>query len=112
MRAEIEKSFKMTCIHELPGYPACSEQHEHDYKVIINIIAWINEDTGMVMDYSDMDEVIAKYHKKDLNNIMEKPTVENLALSIGSEIVMKLRHYSRVTVSVMESENTKITITL
>jgi 6-pyruvoyl-tetrahydropterin synthase len=90
----------------------CNEKHEHDYEVIINIIAWLNEDTGMVMNYTDMDDVIAKYHKKDLNNLLSKPTVENLALAIAKDIVAKLEHYTRVTVSVKESENTKITVTL
>jgi 6-pyruvoyl-tetrahydropterin synthase len=112
LKAEIEKSFYITCTHELPGYPACNEQHEHDYRIIINVLAWLNEDTGMVMNYNDMDTVMEKYHKKNLNNIFDKPTVENLARAIGSDIVMKLEHYSRVTVSVMESENTKITISL
>jgi 6-pyruvoyl-tetrahydropterin synthase len=111
MRAEIEKSFDVTCEHELPNYKQCASQHEHKYKIIISVHAWVNEDTGMIIDLNDLDEIIAKYNGKNLNDLMELPTVEHFAMAIANDTVTKLEHYSRITVTVMESENTKVVVT-
>ena len=110
MRAEIEKSYRIACLHEIPHYPPCSKEHTHEYEITVNVHAWVIEETGMVMDYNKMDEVINKYANKNLNDIFSIPSVENFALAIADGIIAKLKHYSRVSVTICESENTKVTI--
>jgi 6-pyruvoyl-tetrahydropterin synthase len=110
LRAEIEKSYEINCTHQLPEYPPCRDVHKHKYEVIINVLAWINEDTGRVIDFKDLDEIIEKYNDKNLNDLLKKPTVENFALKIGDDVITKLEHYSRVTVTVKEAENSKVVV--
>ncbi|MBN1786540.1 MAG: 6-carboxytetrahydropterin synthase [Candidatus Methanofastidiosa archaeon] len=59
----------------------CSKTHGHNYLVEVWIYGELNEN-GMIMDFSDIKDVVYRYDHKDLNNLLENPTAENIAIDI------------------------------
>ncbi len=70
----------MDCAHFLPGHPKCGAIHGHTYKVEL-IIEGTNE-TGMIKDFAALrqclQETLAQYDHKSLNDFLEYPSVENI----------------------------------
>ena len=82
----ISKSFSFSAAHHLPGVAdghPCKRNHGHNYEVILTLAAASVDDSGMLYDYRNLD--VFKHwlddtiDHRDLNDIMENPTAENLA---------------------------------
>ncbi len=66
--------------HYIKGHPGkCKELHGHRWKIEIEIEGDVQEDTGMVIDFKDVKDIIDELDHKCLNTIIEVPTAENLA---------------------------------
>lgn len=75
--------------HYLPRVPAdhkCSRMHGHSYKIVITVRGNVSADTGMVVDFAEIDNVVAplidnELDHRFLNDVAEldNPTAENLA---------------------------------
>jgi 6-pyruvoyltetrahydropterin/6-carboxytetrahydropterin synthase len=85
MRVGVEEFFE--CRHQVPGLPGCEQPHGHSYKVEIIVAGRL--EGGMVMDFNDLKplvrSVLARYHHKDLNSLMETPSCENFCARLFEE---------------------------
>ena len=85
---EIFKEVRFEAAHRLPNVPEghkCARLHGHSFMVQIHIEGDPGENSGWVMDFSDMDKAFRPLHEQldhhYLNDIegLENPTSENLA---------------------------------
>lgn len=83
--------------HKLPKYDGlCANLHGHRWNIRITIFGEVDPITGMVVDFKDVKGIIKELDHNFLNNIVENPTAENLALYLKEYI------YERTPVSVKE----------
>ena len=100
---------KLNCVlhfaaaHFLTKYHGkCENLHGHNYKVIITLEGDVKED-GMVQDYKEIkkivkDNVVDQLDHTSLNDVMENPSSENLAVFIWDRIKKELPLLTKVTV--------------
>ncbi len=82
--------------HSLPRYPGkCRNLHGHTYKVEVIVEGDKKPDSECVADFSELKEVLREVLElvdhKYLNEIIEYPTSENIALFLKSELENKLK---------------------
>lgn len=79
----LTKMFEFEASHELPEYDGpCNFLHGHSYKLYVSVRRRINPDTGMVMDFKELKEivnreVISVFDHGYLNDTIWNPTCEN-----------------------------------
>jgi 6-pyruvoyltetrahydropterin/6-carboxytetrahydropterin synthase len=89
----IVKTFTFEAAHVLPFHQGkCKNHHGHGYRLEVEIEGPIihNKDTplnGMVMDFGDLKEmveevVVERLDHTHLNELLENPTAENIAVWI------------------------------
>ena len=81
--------------HSLPRHPGkCKNLHGHTYKVEIVVEGEKKEDTECVADFAEVkaqvEEVLDLLDHKHLNEIIEYPTSENIALFLKQHLATKL----------------------
>lgn len=96
--------------HSLPGYEGkCRRVHGHTYRVEVAIEGEKDPRTQFVMDYFDLEkavkEVLDGLDHRYLNEIIEHPSCENIALYIREKLEQKLRNVKLVYVKLWEGEN-------
>ena len=81
--------------HFLPGYKGkCADMHGHRWVVEIEIEGLVKND-GMIMDFSDVKQIIKEvfddgYDHKCLNHRIENPTAECIAKTLYQTLASKL----------------------
>ena len=89
MKTGLGMEFFVDYAHLLPGHPKCGVPHGHTAKVIVELYGEIGPD-GMIMDFKDMEtrswDVLSQIDHQDLNNKFERPTSENIANWVFSEL--------------------------
>ena len=100
---------KLNCVlefaaaHFLTKYHGkCENLHGHNYIVVVTLEGEVGED-GMVQDYKEIkkivkNNVIDKLDHTSLNDVMENPSSENLAVYIWDGIKADLPLLTKVTV--------------
>mgnify|MGYP000182653560 CR=1 FL=1 len=94
-RVQIAVVERFSAAHHLPGHPKCGKVHGHNYRVMVKLRAHISElgENGMLADFGKVKKtlrkVLVKYDHSDLNERIEVPTVENLAI----RLLVEMRHY-------------------
>jgi len=89
---KIVKSFKLKIAHFLPGYVGkCKQLHGHTMRLDVIIDGRINPDTGMVIDFYEIDRVVKNkvWSVLDhtlLNDTIKNPTSENVAIWIMEQL--------------------------
>jgi len=89
--------FMFPAAHHLPRYEgACARPHGHNYKLHVTVEGSPDPWSGMVIDFVELkrvvgDAVMARVDHRDLNEIMENPTAENLAAWIWEQIAPALK---------------------
>jgi len=83
----------------------CEEPHGHTYKLEIVIDGPVGED-GMVMDFTEIkrivnEKIMPQIDHKNLNELIENPTAENIALWIFDALKS---HMNVASVKVWEGE--------
>jgi 6-pyruvoyltetrahydropterin/6-carboxytetrahydropterin synthase len=87
----VSKIFNFDSAHFLPSYHGkCERLHGHTYKLTVTIEG-IPDGEGMVLDFLVLknivqDNVLSKLDHVLLNDIIEQPTAENIALWIWKTI--------------------------
>jgi 6-pyruvoyltetrahydropterin/6-carboxytetrahydropterin synthase len=80
--------------HCLPQHKTCEPMHGHTYRIEVVIEGEKGKD-GMVMDFGELRKVVKKilkeYDHRVLNDLMEKPTCENLCEAIYSKLEKEIK---------------------
>ncbi len=104
---EIFKEFHFEAAHRLPFVPEghkCGRLHGHSFRVTVHVRGPVGPDSGWVMDFADLSEVVRPLHDRldhyYLNEIegLENPTSEAIARWIWRNLRIALPGLDRVTV--------------
>ena len=92
---EITKRFRFEAAHRLPNTPPghkCRRLHGHSYQVAVTVSGAVGEETGWVIDFSELTKAWQPLYDildhNYLNDIagLENPTSEVLAVWIWDEL--------------------------
>ena len=107
-RISVAKLFEFEAAHHLPNYDgACNREHGHSYKLAVTVEGDIDEESGMVMDFSELkriveETIVHKWDHQDLNEVMIWypmngsmliPTAESMVVIIAKELKTALSEY-------------------
>jgi 6-pyruvoyltetrahydropterin/6-carboxytetrahydropterin synthase len=83
MRLDVE--FYFAAAHRLPRYEGpCFRMHGHNYKFFVAVEGDVDPASGMIADFGKIkevvaEEVLARVDHRNLNDVLENPTAENIA---------------------------------
>jgi 6-pyruvoyltetrahydropterin/6-carboxytetrahydropterin synthase len=86
MRLDVE--FYFAAAHRLPRYEGpCFRLHGHNYKFFVGVEGEVDPATGMIADFGEIkevvaEEVLARADHRNLNDVLDNPTAENIARRI------------------------------
>lgn len=104
---EIFKEFNIEAAHRLPNVPSnhkCFRLHGHSYKIEIHVSGQAAEETGWIIDFSEIKDAFQPiFDELDHNYLNEveglsNPTSENLAVWIWNRVIKTLPNLSKVVV--------------
>ena len=77
------------CIHNHAG--KCRNIHGHSYKLLVSLEGQVNPETGMVIDFNDLsnivqENIIRRLDHTILNDIIPLATAEQIAIWIWDEL--------------------------
>lgn len=102
---KIKTERKFSAAHKLPNYIGkCSRLHGHTWKVEVAIEGEPDVETGMLMDFVEIKNIIDGLDHQYLNDFLENPTVENIAGYILNQLV-KCQPQSDFKIRVWETED-------
>ncbi len=87
----VTRTFGFEAAHHLPGYDGkCARVHGHSYMLHVTVDAPVGDD-GLAMDFVDIkriveERVIDRLDHRDLNEIIEQPSAENIAIWSWNEL--------------------------
>ena len=89
----ISRVYTFEAAHFLPLVPPghkCKNMHGHSYQLTVEVAGAVGAD-GWIMDFSSVDTVVqplvAQLDHRLLNDIVENPTSENLALWLSRKML-------------------------
>ncbi len=94
MRLDVE--FQFAASHRLPRYEGpCFRLHGHNYRAMVSLEGDVDPRTGMVADFGEVkravdDHVLARVDHRDLNDVLENPTAENIVRWIWEALAPRL----------------------
>lgn len=102
---EIWKDFRFEAAHLLPnvvpGHP-CGRMHGHSYRVRVILKGPVGDRTGWITDFAviagEVEQVIAEVDHRYLNDVIENPTAENLAIFFAKRLFGTLPFLSAIEV--------------
>jgi 6-pyruvoyltetrahydropterin/6-carboxytetrahydropterin synthase len=83
MRLDVE--FTFAAAHRLPRYDGpCFRMHGHNYRFLVALEGEVDPRTGMIADFGEVkrivqEQVLARVDHRNLNDVLENPTAENIA---------------------------------
>lgn len=93
MKSTIAKKYHFSSAHFLTGVPEehpCANMHGHNYVIEVQISGDVDEKTGFVVDYHDMDKVVKpivdELDHTLLNDRIGNPTAERISNYILSRV--------------------------
>ena len=89
------KTYSFCGAHHLPGYNGkCANDHGHTWKVEVSFNGPVREN-GMVVDFHAIDALMERPLEKldhtNLNDTLQMPTAENIAIWFKEEIQLRIR---------------------
>jgi 6-pyruvoyltetrahydropterin/6-carboxytetrahydropterin synthase len=90
-QVEIARVYTFDAAHQLHWHSGkCARLHGHTYTLSVVISGRINEN-GVIMDFDDLDKIVSSavldsVDHQHLNQLIDNPTVENVAGYIWSEL--------------------------
>jgi 6-pyruvoyltetrahydropterin/6-carboxytetrahydropterin synthase len=76
--------FSFSCSHHLPLLDGPGARaHEHQYRLLVTVTGQPDPTSGTIMNFGELrrivnDSAVAVVNHRDLNQLMENPTAENL----------------------------------
>ncbi len=109
---EVYKIFNIESARSLPNLPEghpCKNVHGHSFKIKITVKGTVNEETGFVMDFSEIDSAFSPIFKMIdhvyLNELdgLTNPSSENLCKWVWSKLIDSLPNLKRIEIKETES---------
>ncbi len=115
MKFLISKEFKFDAAHNLTRYKGkCEKLHGHTYRLKVTLSGDIGQD-DMVVDFGDIKEivnrlVISKLDHAYLNELIDNPTAENIAVWVWNQLKDALQgpNYRLYSITVWETETSYV----
>ena len=88
----LSKRFRFEAAHRLPRYEGpCFHLHGHSYELHVTLEMPVDPESGMTLDFFHLEEVVrdrvlARLDHKNINDTLENPTAENIAIWIWNEL--------------------------
>ena len=104
---QIRKAFRFEAAHVLPHHPGkCARPHGHSYRVEVALRGPLQTSgpaQGMVLDFDELaaiveSHVIEKLDHRSLNDVIQNPTAERIALWIWDSLAQQVESLSEVAV--------------
>lgn len=104
------KEFTFSAAHKLEGYDGpCANLHGHTYRVIVEVEGFVDEGTGMLIDFATLSDARITLDHSYLNDFIEIPTAENIAICIGKQIAATVEdNVQDITVTVWETPTSHV----
>ncbi len=84
----VTKEFTFDAAHYLPNYHGkCEKMHGHTYTMQITVSAPLDPKTGIAFDFVKIKDIVqqkvlSKFDHSLLNDILEHPSAENIAILV------------------------------
>lgn len=88
----VRRIFDFEAAHRLPDHPGkCRDLHGHSYRLIVSVDRPVDARSGMAIDFSELkrivnERVIDTLDHKYINDIMDNPTAEVMAVWIWNRL--------------------------
>jgi len=99
-RMRLLRRYRFEAAHRLPAVPAdhkCFRLHGHSYGVVVYVEGDVEADTGMVIEFAELDAVVEPLLRDELDHRylndlpgLENPTAEHLAQWLWRRLQNKL----------------------
>lgn len=95
-QVEIRVEFNFAAAHRLPRYQGkCFNLHGHNYKLAVALRGEPDAYSGLLVDFGDVEKIVgervmAQCDHANLNDFIENPTAENIAVWIWGRLEGKL----------------------
>lgn len=107
----ITKIFSIAAAHYLPDYDGkCSKIHGHEWRLEVELKKRIDNDSGMVLDFSKLKTIVNKYvidqlDHEVMNIYIYNPTAENILLFVWEALMFEALLKGIESVTLWETEN-------
>jgi len=88
----VRRSFDFEAAHRLPRHPGkCRDLHGHSYELLVSVDRGVDPQSGLAIDFSDLKAVVRRVvvdrlDHKYVNDLLDNPTAENMAVWIWNEL--------------------------
>jgi len=92
----VRRQFDFEAAHRLPQHPGkCRELHGHSYRLVVSVEREVDPDSGMAIDFSDLKDVVGRevvelLDHRDVNDLIDNPTAEVMAIWIWNRLARSL----------------------
>ena len=92
----VRRNFDFEAAHLLPHHPGkCKDLHGHSYRLVVTVDRSVNRSTGLAIDFADLKKVVREHvvdvlDHKYLNDIIDNPTAENIAVWMWKRLAASL----------------------
>lgn len=93
---KVRRRFDFEAAHRLPDHPGkCRDLHGHSYVLTVTVERPVEARSGMAIDFGDLKrvvsrEVVERLDHKYVNDILDNPTAEVMAVWIWNRLVAVL----------------------
>ena len=98
----VRRRFRFDAAHRLPRHPGkCRRPHGHSYELVVAVDRPVDEESGLAIDFTDLkrvvaEEVLERLDHTDLNELMENPSAELIAVWIWGRLRDRLPGLSEI----------------
>jgi len=109
----LTKRFRFEAAHRLPRYEGpCYHLHGHSYELHVSLEMPTDPETGMTLDFFVLDreikeKVLDKLDHRNINDTIDNPTAENIAVWIWDQI--RARFPQLIEIKLFETPDSSVT---
>jgi 6-pyruvoyltetrahydropterin/6-carboxytetrahydropterin synthase len=106
---DVRREFRFEAAHRLPTVDPthkCARLHGHSYRLIVTVSGEVAPETGMVIDFAQIDEIVdpiidESLDHRYLNEVdgLENPTSESVAKWVWKRLAERLPGLSAVEIA-------------
>lgn len=99
---KVRRTFRFEAAHRLPRHAGrCRGLHGHSYALTVALEGPVEPGSGMVVDFDELEaivrsQVLERLDHRCLNDLVENPTAENLAVWIWERLRDRLPRLAEV----------------